>query len=147
MNKELDDLFREVSGGIEQAYELCKKYTKLAHDIDDLVDGEMALKEIPHVVYNIILMITTDPFFKAYENQLNPILLQVLHTWDESTRLMRDSTNEEAKKIGDHLRLNGQEFLIAIARICNPYQKSQEIAVKLHLICWTTHHTKNGEPI
>lgn len=75
--------FGEWFGGDAAAVALCMDLLAVAHTWDDLVDGDKPVSpaEVNAVFKRMLIDIPCNPFYRAFQDQLTPLLMNVFLQW------------------------------------------------------------------
>ena len=124
-------------------------YVTYCHMIDDVVDNEIPADECRNQLLLKILrlapVIYSSPFYMYNINKLYSLVILAHDTYVESLNFV--TSNDEWKRaLGDMLRHNANEVILACVEIVGGYESKVGAAAVLRELSYYTHHDEKGNP-
>lgn len=151
--KDLQERFAKFAenylGENPDALVFCLNYVAYAHMIDDIIDEDippdMHRKQFIMQTFRIAPVLFANIFYLNNFSTLYGLVKMAHDSYVES--LTYESSNEEWKqRLGDFLRQNGNEVILACIEIVGGSVKKIQAAVELRELAYETHHTPEGKP-
>ncbi|WP_110665213.1 hypothetical protein [Salinicola halophilus] len=82
----------------EPAVSFCEQIFGISQTLDDIVDGDKSITQgaIIHAFWQALIELPANPFYRANEMFLRPLLAQSLQDWTDSTVLERTQDEHDA---------------------------------------------------
>lgn len=142
--KELFKIYAEATCGNQEAYTFLIAFHAYAHDIDDIVDGDIErnAENLVTILMNANSLYST-PFYLANSHRLSGVIAQVSSTWLDSVAW--ENAEEDWKQdVADVIRMCGNDVVTTVAGICGGFLHMRRISLRLReLAYWSQHEEEN----
>lgn len=93
--------------------------------LDDWYDGdELPKREIEKVIYQVLVIAPSNPFFQAYSNRLLPVLSAVVLKWCGANVIESEQVKEQYHK-AYVWRAGFYDLVLEVTAICNGFDFAQ----------------------
>lgn len=89
----------ELLCGNRDAAQFVLDICRVSHAYDDLIDRDKPVSEasIHDMVWTLLVTIPVNPFYRAHENTLRPVLITSIMNWRASIDMERSRSDEELR--------------------------------------------------
>lgn len=143
-----DHLLIKAANGNVAALDFLHRFMRLAHKIDDVMDGEIEHQEgILRVFMETAVLFSCNTFFIENRLVLFPVIITALDAYANSV-MWEQSADAEKRALADVLRSSGAWVINFTALLCGGgVDAMRDISPQNALDSWATHHDENGKPI
>lgn len=128
-----------LCNGDTDAMDFLARWAKLAHRVDDFVDGEILGNENFLGIIAQCFALAAHPFYVRHLPYLFGIVNAVLHLYADSVKF--ENAGEEWKQqFANCYRHAGNEMLLAVGNLCGGFDHAREFSEKQREICYATQH-------
>jgi len=148
MNTQLEKVLLEICGDNNDAHRFCNAWINYVHRIDDLVDGDLALKP-ENLVKTLVnaAEIYSSNFYQQNAQYLYPIVCLVSNDYIDS-EILKNDLEPLFLKWAEYLSFSGIYMLQIVALICGGYDNMRKVSIRLRECSLKDHYnTVTGERI
>lgn len=139
----------ELLCGNRDALDFLASIAAISHTYDDLIDRdrEVPASEVHALIWQAFVVVPLNPFFRAHESMLRPVLLAGFLNWHAAND-MQASGNLEQLRIAHVLRYSVVDVGLVCLEICGGHQHAMKNAARLRLLftrdTWAHYLSEHG---
>jgi hypothetical protein len=131
-----NEYFTRWACGNQDAVNLLRCVSEIAHLADDIVDGDSdnRFADMGRLCFQTLVVAPSNPFFQQHHAALAPVLANISLTW-EVTEEWRQSKNEKTRMFAFVMRECSEQFAVTIALLTGGYEHARNVIRELHEVC------------